>query len=268
MISLTDTHCHLYQDDFASDLDRAVSRALDAGVEKILVPGVDAGTSRQAVELASQYPGLIFPAVGIHPNYASKRDKGEVVRIKEILIENPGITAIGEIGLDYYHEWSSRQDQTEILKTMLQLADEFNLPVCLHVRDSAQEIIQVLDDWYICLIRHNHPLAQKPGIFHSYSGSDVICKWGLEHGFMFGVSGMLTYPKSQALRDNLLEIGLDRLLSETDAPYLSPQPTRGKRNEPAFVRHTVEEIARLFNVSLELAAEKLNHNAELVLHWD
>jgi TatD DNase family protein len=122
------------------------------------------------------------------------RDNGEVVRIKEILIENPGITAIGEIGLDYYHEWSSRQDQTDILKTMLQLADEFNLPVCLHVRDSAQEIIQVLDDWYISLIRHNHPLAQKPGIFHSYSGSDVVCKWGLEHGFMFGVSACSPIP--------------------------------------------------------------------------
>jgi TatD DNase family protein len=265
---LTDTHCHLYLDEFASDLDSTVSRALDAGVEKILVPGVDANTSRQAVELAARYPGLVFPAAGIHPNYASARDKDEIVRIKEILIENPDIAAIGEIGLDYYHEWSSRQDQTNIFKLMLQLADEFNLPVCLHVRDSAQEMIQVLDEWHISLVRHNHPLAQKPGVFHSYSGSDVLCKWGLEHGFMFGVSGMVTYPKSQALRDNLLKIGLDRLLSETDAPYLSPQPNRGKRNEPAFVKHTVEEIARLFNVPIEQAAEKLKYNAKLVLHWE
>ncbi len=268
MALLTDTHCHLYQDDFASDLESAVSRARGAGIEKILVPGVDADTGRQAVELALQYPGLVFPAVGIHPNYASSRGKDEIVRIKEILVENPVIAAIGEIGLDYYREWSSRQDQVNILWSMLQLADEFSLPVCLHVRDAAQDIIQVLDEWHASLVRHNHPLAQKPGIFHSYSGSDAICKWGLDHGFMFGVSGMVTYPKSQALRDNLLVIGLDNLLSETDAPYLSPQPNRGQRNEPAFVKHTVEEISRLFNVSIEQAAEKLNQNAKMLLHWD
>jgi TatD DNase family protein len=260
--SLCDTHCHLYLDDYAQDLDEVIQRAREAGVGRLLIPGIDIETSQKAVELACRYADLMVPAAGIHPNYSRGIGKDEVKKLEVILHASAEIRAIGEIGLDYYRDRSSKDDQIAIFQSMLDLAEQFNLPVCLHVRESAEDIIHILDGWYADLYRHNHPLAQNPGVFHSFDGSDLILKWGMDHEFMFGINGMVTYPKSQALREKLPRIGMERLLTETDSPYLTPQPHRGKRNEPAHVKYIVEEIGKVLDCPVETIIESTGSNAE------
>ena len=268
MSSLCDTHCHLYLDDYSQDLDEVIQRAREAGVGRLLIPGIDIETSRKAVELACRYADLMVPAAGIHPNYSTGINKDDVKKLEGILHASAEIRAIGEIGLDYHRDWSSKEEQITVFKGMLNLSEQFNLPVCLHVRASAEDIIQVLDGWYADLYRHNHPLAQNPGVFHSFDGSDLILKWGLEHEFMFGINGMVTYPKSQALREKLPQISMERLLTETDSPYLSPQLHRGKRNEPALVKSIVEEIGKVLDFPTETIIEATGSNAERLFGWN
>ncbi len=264
---LCDTHCHLFMDDFSQDLDEVVQRAVEAGVGKILVPGIDLETSRKAIELADRYPGLIAPAVGIHPNHSGGIVDDNIAALEKLIRTTSNVRALGEIGLDLYRTWSSFEDQVFVFTKMLHLAGQYNLPVCLHVRESAAEIIRVLDDWYADLYNTHHPLSQNPGVFHAFDGSDLILRWGMDHNFVFGIGGMVSYPKSSALRDQLLEIGPDRMILETDSPFLAPQPFRGKRNEPAYVKCVADEISKITGQPLETILQWTERNAERLFLW-
>jgi TatD DNase family protein len=265
---LCDTHCHLNLDDYAQDLDEVIQRAVDAGIVKILVPGIDFDSSRRAVELSHEHPHLLYPAAGIHPNYAGGIDNSEIGKLKLFIKENPNIRAVGEIGLDYYHEIASKEDQLFVFKAMLNLAEEFNLPVCLHMRESAEDIIAILDEWYENLYIDNHPLSKNPGIFHAFEGSDLILQWGLEHEFMFGIGGKVTFPKSTELRSKLTSIGLEHIVTETDSPYLTPHPNRGKRNEPSHVKYIADEIATTLSVGIDQVLAAIEQNSEQLFHWN
>ncbi len=267
MKRLCDTHCHLYLDEFKEDLNAVIHRAVQAGVSYILVPGIDYQSSIAAVELSEKYAGVLFPAVGIHPNYSSKAGIEDINQLRVLIENNPSIRAIGEIGLDFYRTWSSHEDQYFIFKEMLKLSEEFNLPICLHVRDSSDEILKVLDPWYTSLLEKQHPLVDNPGVFHSFDGNDEVAQWAVNHHFKFGVSGTVTYKKAQSLRDALSNLDPKHLIIETDAPYLSPHPYRGKRNEPAYVKFTADKLAEILSLNPEEIYDSTSRNAAQLFRW-
>lgn len=267
MTFLCDTHCHLYLEEFQDDINTVIHQAILAGVKKILVPGIDYPTSKTAVELSEKYAGVLFPAVGIHPNYSSRVGIEEINLLKELLSNTPAIRAIGEIGLDFYRTWSTPDEQYYIFNEMLKLAEEFNLPVCLHVRDAADEIIKVLEPWYASLVGKQHPLMENPGVFHAFDGNANIVKWALAHNFRLGIGGTVTYKKAQLQRDALLQLGSEHLILETDAPYLSPHPYRGKRNEPSYVQYTANKLSVLLSESSTKIAEITSQNANNLFRW-
>jgi len=263
---LTDTHCHLNLPEFEQDLDLVIRSARESGLNKILVPGIDLPSSRKAVELAEDYPGLIYAAVGIHPNHSTVNDADHLDDLR-FLLERSSVVAVGEIGLDYYRDFSQKPDQIATLDLMLELANEFEKPVCLHQRESLPDLLKALETWHGTLITKNSKLAQQPGVFHSYGGDDLLQTWANEKNFYFGISGFVTYKKAENLRETLPKLNPSRLLIETDAPYITPEPFRGKRNEPAYVRQTMEKLADVLNISQGQMEWVSGENASKLFRW-
>jgi TatD DNase family protein len=263
---LTDTHCHLNLPEFEQDLEQVIRSAQDSGLKKILVPGIDLPTSRRAVELADKYPGLIYAAVGIHPNYSTAND-AELLDEFRFLLEMPSVVAVGEIGLDYYRDFTQKSDQVRTLGYMLELSSEFSKPVCLHQRESLPDLLNILMFWHDKLLLTLPPLAQNPGVFHSFGGDDLLQVWANNRNFYFGISGFITYKKAEDLRKSLIKIHPAKLLIETDAPYITPEPHRGKRNEPANVRLTLEKIAGVLKTDPHEMERISGENASKLFGW-
>jgi TatD DNase family protein len=263
---LTDTHCHLNLPEFEQDLERVIRSARDSGLMKILVPGIDLPSSRKAAELAEAYPGLIYAAVGIHPNYSTANDADLLDELR-LLLEKPSVVAVGEIGLDYFREFAQKPDQIRTLGYMLELSLEFGKPVCLHQRESLEDLLKILEIWHDKLRSNNSPLTLIPGVFHSFGGDDLLQSWAAERNFYFGISGFITYKKGEVLRNSLTNIDHSRLLIETDAPYITPEPHRGKRNEPAFVRYTLEKLAEIQGVNTNEMERISGENAASLFGW-
>ncbi len=269
MTERCDTHCHLYLEEFAEDLPAVLARAKEACIGKILVPGIDVETSRQALALSCEHPGWLYAAVGIHPNYANQVGLEQIEAIETLLMAKTGnIKAVGEIGLDYYRTWASHEDQLFVFQHMLGLAAKYKLPVCIHIREAEGDVIKALDQWTSELVKSNNILAKLPGVCHSYSGSPEIARFALDHHFLLGISGSVTFKNAQNLRDRLAEIGIKHLITETDSPYLAPHPNRGRRNEPALVNCVLEEIARLFEMDVDQAAKITTQNAQNLFNWN
>jgi TatD DNase family protein len=265
---LCDTHCHLYLEQFQDDLPAVIEKAWSAGVRKMLVPGIDVPSSIKALELAKDHPGSIYAAVGIHPNYSEGVGGDEIREIDRLFEENPDIKAVGEIGLDFYRTWASRESQIFVFKEMLKLAEKYSLPICLHVREAGEEILEVLKPWFAELAAKNHDLTDQPGVFHSFDGSARIADWALSHNFKLGINGGVTHKKLQALRDTLPDIGSDHLILETDAPFLTPHPHRGKRNEPAYLQFIIEKLASVLDMDTETLAGITSDNAGGLFRWN
>lgn len=263
---LTDTHCHLYLQDYDIDFKEIVDRAYAGGVHKILIPGIDLQTCQQLISLSKKHPGFLFAAIGIHPNYSSNIKKTELI-ILESLVSNPNVKAIGEIGLDFYREKASVEDQIKIFKEMLKLSRYSGKPVCIHNRNADSEIIKILDTWYSDLILSQSILLNHPGVFHSYNGSEIISRWALSHNFYLGISGSVTFSKSKELQEKIKDISICNLLIETDSPYLSPHPFRGKRNEPMHVKLIAEKIAKIKQMEFSEVVEKTSENAKNLFSW-
>lgn len=268
MTYLCDTHCHLNLEQFDQDLAEVLERAFKGNIRKILVPGIDAASSLQAIELAKLYPLFLYAAAGIHPNDSSGVGSNEINQIRSILENNPDVKAVGEIGLDFYRDRASKDEQEFVFAEMLKLSVEFNLPVCLHVRESEDAVLAMLDPWYSDLMKQNHPLAEKPGVFHSFNGSPAIKGWALAHNFLLGINGTITYKKNDALRNAVFEAGIDKLIIETDAPFLAPQLHRGKRNEPVYVRYVADEISSVLNMDIDRVMEITSQNAAFLFDWE
>jgi TatD DNase family protein len=258
---LIDTHAHLHLAAFDDDRAEVLRRAADAGVARIIEIGYDLPSSRAAIALAEQHP-QIYAVVGVQPNHAHEAPADWRDQVAE-LARHPRVLAIGEIGLDYYWKDVPPALQDQFFRSQLALADELGLPVVIHSRDAQADTVAVLRDHYGSAYR-NSPR----GIMHSFSGTWDYAAACLELGFLLSFSGPLTFKRSQELREVAARLPADRLLVETDSPYLSPHPHRGRRNEPAHVRLVAEQIAVVRECNLAELASQLWSNATSLLALD
>jgi TatD DNase family protein len=251
-ISIIDTHAHLEGEKFAEDFDAMITRAAEAGVNRIITAGTNVESSEKAVALAQKYP-QIFAAVGIHPQEIAGAQKTDIRRIAE-LAKNPKVVAIGEMGLDFHRSIVHREEQIQGLKWQLELASELRLPVIIHNRQSTKEMIEILGEWV------QKPQENTPGVIHCFQENADNARIFLEMGFYLAFGGYIGYPKSQ-MAEVIKTVPENRLLVETDAPYLPPQKFRGQRNEPAYIVYAVEKMADILDLSAERAAEITTENA-------
>lgn len=265
MFPLADTHCHLDFRAFDSDRQVVISRASADGIRKILNPGINVDSSRAAVGIASAYP-VVFAAIGVHPNDGNSWGLTTLSTMRE-LSKNPKVRAIGEIGLDYYRDYSPRELQKEIFEAQLDLAAELSLPVVIHNRNADVDMLPILDDWQSELVGSRNPLAERPGVLHSFSSDLENARRAVAKNFMIGITGPVTFKKAENLREIVREIPLKSLLIETDAPFLTPQPHRGKRNEPSHVRFIAGKIAEVKAISIEEVGQVTSENAERLFEW-
>ncbi|MCO8122522.1 TatD family hydrolase [Stieleria sp. TO1_6] len=250
-LRLFDTHAHLNVDAFDKTVAETVQRARQAGVEGIMVIGIDVPSSRRACELAAEYPDYLFAAVGIQPNSVAESAPDDFALIKD-LVGMPGVRAIGETGLDCYWDDTPIEQQHAAFDQHLQLCRDTDLPMVIHMRESGDLIVQQL----------KRQSLVPPGIMHSFTGDWDCARECLDLGLHISFAGMVTFKKSQDLRDVAKLVPEDRLLVETDSPYLSPEPLRGKRpNEPARVQHTLRCLAEARGVKPEALAEVTTENA-------
>lgn len=263
--SLVDTHCHLNFHTFEEDRDEVLARAAEDGVDKIVNPGIDLQTSLEALSLA-QRSEHVFAAVGVHPNDSTTWEKGTRRQLADYA-RHPKVVAIGEIGLDYYRDRAPKDIQQRVFREQLELAADLGLPVIIHNREATEDILAILREWQVWLETHNPVLSRTPGVLHSYSGNLEQARRAWEHHFCLGVTGPLTFKNADELRSVVAGMPLDALLVETDAPFLTPHPHRGKRNEPAYVRFVADKIAEIQAVSSEQIAEATTANAGRLFKW-
>jgi TatD DNase family protein len=248
-MNLIDSHCHLDDERLIIDEELVLKNARETGVEACVTIGTDENTSAAAVALAARHPGVVFHTVGAHPNDADRFGEDQLQQIERLARETKPV-AIGEVGLDYFHA-SDRQKQAVLFKRMINLARELSLPLVVHDRDAHEDLYQILK-------------SQAEGlrlVMHCYSaGLDYLDKF-LGLGCLISFAGPITFKNGQNHRDVAARVPSERILAETDAPYLTPHPFRGKRNEPAFVKFTVEKIAEIKGVSFAEIAEITTRNA-------
>lgn len=231
---LFDTHCHVNDEAYAADQHDMLQRAFDAGVEYMMCPGTDIPTSASAVALTHQYP-QIYAAVGIHPEEAAKATPESFDQIRTWVQTEPKVVAIGEVGMDYHWPEPSHDIQKDVFIEQVKMAVELDVPIDIHDREAHGDTMDILRK-YGKGIR---------GVFHCYSGSLEMAEDLIKMGFYIGFTGTMVFPKSKKLKRIVSELPMDRILIETDCPYLTPPPFRGKRNEPAYVQYMAAEIARL-----------------------
>ena len=263
--ALTDTHCHLYFQDFNDDLAEVLNRAWDQGVQRILVPGIDLDTSRQAVALADSHPN-VFAAVGVHPNDSLTWDNNCTNQLRD-LAAHPKTLAIGEIGLDFYRDRAPIARQVEIFEAQLAIAAECDLPVAIHCRQAIEVTWPILEAWQKQLVAAGSPLAQHPGVMHSFDESFLWAEKAIRSNFSIGISGPVTFRKATEKHELVQHIPLTSLLIETDAPFLTPHPFRGRRNEPAYTTYIAETIADLKNIDVEEVIKQTYANAATLFGW-
>jgi TatD DNase family protein len=250
-----DTHAHLNLSEFADDLDETLERAVNAGIEYIIVPATNLQTSLDVIELVQKHE-MLYGAVGIHPTELMGFHEKQLYEIEQ-LASSDKILAIGEIGLDYYWKPYNKELEHYVLKAQLQIAKEHKLPVIIHNRESSEDLMNIIEEECI--------RGDLKGQFHSFSGEVAMAKRCVELGFHISFTGNLTYkPNEKTLTayEIVKQTPIERLLLETDSPYLSPVPHRGKRNEPAYVKHTAEKIAELKNIQVEKIGRITTQNAK------
>lgn len=251
MVGIIDTHCHLYWDSLFSEVDTVIKRGLDHGLTGFVVPGIDVESSRAAIRLAETYP-MVYAAVGIHPNSEIEVTE-ELFDQLQILLRHPKVVAVGEIGLDYYRNKSTKDKQKILLQRQFDLALNYHLPVILHNREAMEDLFQLVNERKYSMARSR---GEKPnGVFHAFSEDLNWAKQVTQMGFYIGVGGVITYPRKNLLREVVRSISSDYLLVETDAPFLPPQPFRGKRNEPAYLSIIVNELSKELNLDRQLLVE-------------
>jgi TatD DNase family protein len=285
---LTDTHCHLDLDKFDPDREAVLERAVRVGIDRILIPGLNLASSRAVLKLVESHP-ILFAAIGVHPTEAASWSDQTSAELKIFLqLSGPSgasgtsetrepskIVAIGEIGLDYYWDSASHELQKKVLLQQLKLAGEASLPVVLHMREArgatetncAADLLQILELWSSDLRLRKSPLMDRLGVLHSFSGSLETARAAIDLGFYIGVTGPVTFVNAARRQEIVAALPLDRILIETDAPFLAPYPQRGKRNEPALVRLIADKIALLHSCSFERIAAVTSENARRLFTW-
>lgn len=261
---LIDTHCHLDLEQFKGDREAVIARAEQAGVTRMITIGVDLASSRAAVALAEAYPA-IYAAVGVHPHEAAGFDEETLTALKS-LARHPKVVAVGEIGLDFYRDYSPRTAQRIAFEAQLALAKAVGKPVVVHIRDAHDAAWAILRPW-----ADSHPwrAEDRPvGVLHCYSGDLSLAEEAITHGFYLGFDGPITYTNARKPPELVRHLPLDYLLIETDAPYLTPHPFRGKRNEPAYVRLVAQRLAELKERPFDEIAAVTSANAARLFAFD
>lgn len=251
-----DTHSHIYEPDFLEDVDDVIARAKEAGVDRILLPNINATSVSPMLDLSKKHPGFLFPMMGLHPEDV-KGDFNEVLNgMHEMLSQkdNPFI-AVGEVGLDYYWDKTFFMEQQDAFRQQIEWALEFDLPLMIHCRSAHSELVSILREY---------DGTRLSGVFHCFAGtSDEACELLSFDNFLLGIGGVLTFKKS-TLPDVLKVVPMERVVIETDAPYLAPVPHRGKRNEPAFAKHTAQRLSEVYGVDLDELMMCTNNNVQRV----
>ena len=256
-VDLIDTHCHLNFHKYSNDRDAVLQRARDAGVNRVIIPAIDLTSCQEALDLSQQYDG-IYVAVGIHPNSTADFNDTMLNKIRA-WASHDKVISIGEIGLDYHWDKSPKAVQRKAFEQQLELASELDLPVIIHNREASDDVMAVLEQWVTTLA---DSLKDRPGVLHSFSAPADIAKRALAIGFYLGFTGPITFKKADDLRAIAKTVPLNRILVETDGPFLTPHPYRGRRNEPAYVQYMTEKLAELHDVSVEQMAHQTTINAE------
>lgn len=236
---MIDTHSHIYGPEFDEDRDEVINNALQAGIEKIFLPNINAESISRMFAVASRYPAVCYPMIGLHPEDVKDDWQSVLEDMHQYL---PKVVAVGETGLDFYWDSTYKKEQIEALEHQISWAKEYDLPLVIHMRKAEQELFEVMD---------RHKSDDLRGIFHCFSGSKETAQRMLAYeGFVLGIGGVLTF-KNCRLSETLKYVPIDRIVLETDAPYLAPVPHRGKRNEPAYVHHVAQFLSQIYNVTLE-----------------
>jgi TatD DNase family protein len=252
-MTLIDTHCHLYSEEFAGDIDTIIKTAEEAGVKKFYLPAIDSTAVDAMMVLEQKYPGKCVAMAGLHPCYVKQNYLDELNVVKGWLAKRK-FAAIGEIGLDYYWDRSFVKEQEEAFRTQIDWAIQYNLPIVIHTRNAMQETINIVKEY---------TSQGLTGIFHCFGGSVESAREIVKAGFYLGIGGVLTYKKS-GLAEVLQQVDLKHLVLETDAPYLTPVPFRGKRNESSYLKYIVEKLAEVKKVPVEEVAAITTFNAEKI----
>ncbi|MBQ2067427.1 MAG: TatD family hydrolase [Paludibacteraceae bacterium] len=248
---MIDTHCHIDETAFDADRDEVIARQKASGVEAMIVPGVNVASIDTVLKVCHAHPGFCYPALGLHPEDV-KADWQEQLTIVEnaIRTHRDELVAIGEIGLDYYWDKTHKEEQKEVLRRQLLLAKELDLPVILHNREATEDILTIVKE----IVNRKSSNGKLVGVFHCFNGSRETAQQILDMGFYLGIGGVLTF-KNCKLADTIADLNeqmvLDKMVLETDAPYMAPVPHRGERNESRFIDHVVERLAIVFNCSIE-----------------
>ena len=248
---LIDTHVHLNADQYDEDLQPVIDRALEAGVNRMIVVGFDRKTITRTMELIDQYD-FIYGVIGWHPVDAIDFTEDDYNWIKELATHDK-IVAIGEMGLDYHWDKSPKDVQKSVFRRQIALAKELKKPIVIHNREATQDVVDILKE---------ENAAEVGGVMHSFSGSKEICDEILKLNFIISLGGPVTFKNAKQPKEVAQHVPLDKLIVETDAPYLTPHPYRGKRNEPAYVKVVAEQIAELRGISYEALAAATTQNAE------
>lgn len=256
-MELVDTHCHLYFSRYDHDRAAALQRARAAGVQRIIVPAIDLESCRQALALAASEPGL-FASVGIHPNSSADFSGSMLDELRKFTRE-PSVVAVGEIGLDYHWDKSPKPAQWRAFESQLALASALELPVIIHNREASDDLMAMLQSWAPAAPA---TLQGRLGVLHSFSASGAIATRALDLGFYLGFTGPVTFKKADALRAIARRIPINRILIETDGPFLAPEQRRGKRNEPAFLPFINDKLAELHGIEPVEMARQSSRNAE------
>ena len=247
---MIDTHCHLDGEEFAADLNEVVARAREAGVSKIFVPGIDLKSCQTVIDLCRQYPDYCYPMLGLHPEEVRADWKEVLDRIRYSLTSK--IIAIGEIGLDFYWSREFEQEQLDAFEEQVRWSVETRLPLMIHCRKAQNEMVAILK-------KYSHDLPG--GVFHCFTGNEIEARELLQFDrFVLGIGGVLTFKKSNLPQTLPAVVPLNRIVLETDAPYMAPVPHRGQRNEPAFVLEVLRKLAECYGVSEEVVCEQTNAN--------
>ena len=263
-MQLIDTHCHLNMDQFIFDLDDVINNATSQNITKIVVPGVDIISSLRAIELAEKYSN-VFAAVGIHPNEGNKWEKSTNAEIAS-LAKHPKVVAIGEIGLDFHWDDCSRKLQQENFEKQLDLAKNQCLPVIIHSRNSLNDVIKIIEKWKSGSQFNN--TNELSGILHSFEGNFESAQIVTNFGFLIGIGGPVTYKNSIDKQNIAEKLDLNWIVLETDAPFLSPHPFRGKRNKPEYLNLIAEKIAQIRKTQIKLISQATTRNADKLFAWE
>lgn len=253
MRAVTDTHSHIYGEEFAEDRAEVVERAFEAGVSRILLPNINRESVAPMLSLCARYPDKVFPMMGLHPSDVRDGYRDELAYMRGLL-SSPGhpYVAIGEVGLDFYWDTSRREEQLDAFRTQVEWAAELKLPLVIHARSAHRELLSVMRDYSSCGLS---------GVFHCFGGTTDEARELLAfEGFCLGIGGILTFKKS-TLPEVLAQVPLSRVLLETDAPYLAPVPYRGKRNESSYVVEVLRRVALVYGLSPDEVERQTDENA-------